>query len=441
MKRTKLCIIPPLIRGLGGALAAAALASCGSVPAGTPAGFSGRALELTESAVFEVLLEKPTEDPTVYERELDWEKVPYAIRTDKYHSIGTAFAISPTELLTAFHVINLGFESKTYGRYYVRDSRGTVYEVDTVAGGSNEKDYLIFTLKDRTFSSYFQFEMKYKAGDPVYSIGNALGEGIVVRNGLVLGTVPEAESGRWNLLKSSADGNPGNSGGPLVTPEGKVIALVTSLRDNILYSVPAAVILEGDRKSLPYRLKPRYGHSILANQKNRTFEISLPLPEEYRALRDRLTAAYKADYVAGMEALFKEAPEYLSGPNNMYVLNASLQSDFPELDFVDPDNEQWSLSDLKVKSYNLPEDGRAGPFGGFLRLERLQDHQVQIREPGAGQHRSPVLYGPDPPAYQDGPDPGGRKVPDPLLRGPHGPFLLHRCPGENLDQRPLAHRL
>jgi S1-C subfamily serine protease len=218
---------------------------------------------MVQNAVFEVVLEKPVEDPIVYEKELDWEKVPFAIRNDKYLSIGTAFAISKTELITAFHVINLGYESMIYSKYYIRDSQKNVYEVDQVTGGSNEKDYLIFTVKGKTFDRFFEFDRNYKTGNAVLSIGNALGEGIVVRNGLILGTVPEEDSGRWNLLKSSADGNPGNSGGPLVTPDGKVVALVTSLRDNILYSVPAEVILDGSHTDLPFRQKSSFGHLLL----------------------------------------------------------------------------------------------------------------------------------------------------------------------------------
>lgn len=335
------------------------LLSCASGPGGkSGAGLSPSILSLVENAVFEVVLEKPPEGPVVYDKELDWEKVPYAIRSDKYYSIGTAFAVSGTELVTAFHVINLGYESMVYSKYFIRDSEGRVYEVDKVVGGSNERDYLIFTVKDKTFSQYFQFDRNFKTGDVVYSIGNALGEGIVIRNGLVLGTVPEEESGRWNLLKSSADGNPGNSGGPLVTPSGKVVALVTALRDNILYSVPAEVILDNSRESLSYRIKPRFGHLILANKLNHTFETQAALPDNYISLRRKIRQAYEKDYDVSMSTLFSEAPEYLSGPNNAYLLDSSLSSSFPELAFVDSNDNNWKLSGLERKNYPLPDDGR-----------------------------------------------------------------------------------
>ncbi|GHT79229.1 serine protease [Spirochaetia bacterium] len=336
----------------------AALNGAPAVSAQSASGMSAELLKMVRTAVFEVVVEKSQNDSTVYERELNWEMVPYAIRTDKYYSIGTAFAISNTELITAFHVIDLSAESMIYDRYFIRDSGGKVYEVDQIAAGSNERDFLIFTVKGRTFTDHFEFEDHFETGTPVFSIGNALGEGIVMRNGLVLGTVPENEAGRWNLLKSSADGNPGNSGGPLVTQSGKVIALVTGLRDNILYSTPAAVILETSRDALRFRLRTGSGHLILANTSNRIFETTVPLPGPYKSIQNRLVRAAGEDYEQSMVDLFNAAPEYLTGSNNLYLLNSSVSSSFPELEFVNKDDNNWNLTDLEINNYSLPDDGR-----------------------------------------------------------------------------------
>ncbi|GHT77211.1 serine protease [Spirochaetia bacterium] len=321
-------------------------------------GMSAELLKLVNTAVFEVVVEKPQTDASVYERELDWEMVPYAIRTDKYDSIGTAFAISGTELITAFHVINLGAESMVHDRYFIRDSEKQVYEVDQVVAGSNERDFLVFTVKGRTFTDYFEFEEHFETNDSVFSIGNALGEGIVIRNGLILGTVPEDEAGRWNRLKSSADVNPGNSGGPLVTRGGKVVSLVTHKLDNLLYSLPTSVILETGRDELRYRLRAKAGHVILANTSNRVFETTVPLPGQYQAVQKQIVRAIGDDYDRAMEALFAAAPEYLTGPNNRYLLNASVSSSFPQMELVDKNDNNWFLSDLKVNTYTLPDDGR-----------------------------------------------------------------------------------
>jgi len=318
---------------------------------------AAKTLQLVQDAVFEVVVEKPVDDPIIYERELKWDNVPFSIRNDKYYSIGTAFAISKTELISAFHVIKLGYESIVFEKYFIRDSKGEVFEIDQVTGGSYEKDFLIFTVKGRTFNQVFQFEKNYKVGDAVLSIGNALGEGIVVRNGLVLGTVPEEDSGRWDLLKSSADGNPGNSGGPLVTPNGKVVALVVALRDNILYSIPASVILESDRSALAYRKKGRFGHFLIPNKYDSTYETSIPLPNSYIAVRKKITDGYLEYYDNSMKSLFKEAPDFLTGPNNAFLLQDSPSSSFPEVSFIDQNDNNWKLSDLKARTYPLENDG------------------------------------------------------------------------------------
>ena len=332
--------------------------SCSSTLSGSGARYlSDKALNLVNNAVFEVVLEKPENDSLSYDRAINWDIIPYAIRNDKYYSIGTAFAISQTELITAFHVIDLGFDSMIYKKYFIRDSNGDVFEVDQIVSGSNEKDFLIFTVKDRTFNDFFQFERKYKTGDTVLSIGNAYGEGIVVRSGLVLGTVPEDDSGRWVLLKSSADGNPGNSGGPLVTTDGKVIALVTSLRDNILYSTPASVILDSDRSSLSYRVKYVFSHLILANNFNNTFETNVLIPNDYASIRNKIREAYYLNYDFAMTSLFNEAHEYLTRSNSYFLLAGSLSSSFPEVSYVDPNDNNWRLTDFSVRNFNLNDNG------------------------------------------------------------------------------------
>ncbi|MDR0302078.1 MAG: serine protease [Treponema sp.] len=334
---------------------AAVLFSCFSTPSNYNPGFlSAKTMKLVQNAVFEVVLEKPAEGKIVYDRELDWESVPYAIRSDKYDPIGTAFAISKTELITAFHVL----EDMSPKKYFVRDMKGNVYEIDQITGGCNERDFIIFTVKEKTFNKFFKIEKNTKMGDLVFSIGNALGEGIVIRNGFILGTVPEDDSGRWEILKSSADINPGNSGGPLVTPSGKVVSLIHSHRGNIMYSVPADVILNYDRSFLTYRVKANYSHLILPEETIRkTFETQVPLPRTYTEAISSISEAYRQHYTASMTELFEEAPEYLTGPKNARLFNSSLSSSFPQYSYVDSDDGNWNLSDMDSSDYYLDDDG------------------------------------------------------------------------------------
>ncbi|MCL2705086.1 MAG: serine protease [Spirochaetaceae bacterium] len=320
-------------------------------------GLSSKAWDLVESAVFEVVVKKPVTDSLTYDKELNWDLVPYAIRTDSYYSIGTAFAISKTELVTAFHVIDFEKKSLVFEKYYIRNSKGEVFEIDQILKASNEKDFVVFTVKNKTFVKYFEFERNFVIGSQVFSIGNALGEGVIVRNGLVLGTLPEEDSGRWNLLKTSADGNPGNSGGPLVTSAGKVVGVITGLKDNILYSLPAEVLLETPLNKLYFRTKLSYVHILLANRVTKTSETIIPLPDTYSSVKKNLADWFDNDYIDTMTDLFDAAPEYLYGPNNSYFLNSSLNTVFPQVAYVDKNSDEWKLSDLKADSFSLPDDG------------------------------------------------------------------------------------
>jgi hypothetical protein len=316
-------------------------------------------LNLAYDAVFEVVLEKPADEQIEYEEEINWDFVPYHIRSDKYDSIGTAFAISKTELMTAFHVMDGDSE-----KYYIRDSKKNIYEVDMITGGSKEKDYLIFTVKEKTFKKIFKFERKYNIGDSVFSIGNALGEGIVVRDGLVLGEVPEEDSGRWNRLKSSASSNPGNSGGPIVTSNGRVIALLTSHRENIVYSTPVDTIMNDDRSILLYREKNHFYHFLLANQLRNILETQVSLPDTYTNVNKLLREAYKKHYDGSLSALFEKNPEYITGANNEYLLyglrnsqTTYLSSNDLLISYVDRDDYYWRLYNPEYYTYNLDDDG------------------------------------------------------------------------------------
>ncbi|WP_461248063.1 S1 family peptidase, partial [Treponema sp. R6D11] len=320
---------------------------------------NAKILNLARNAVFEVVVEKPADEQIEYEEEINWDYVPFHIRNDKYYSIGTAFAVSKTELMTAFHVIDDECDN-----YFVRDSQKNIYEVDMITGGSKEKDYLIFTVKGKTFDKYFQFERKYNIGDQVFSIGNAYGEGIVIRDGLVLGEIPEEDSGRWNELKSSANVNPGNSGGPLVTPKGKVIALVTARRDNILYSIPVDVILNDDRSVLLYREKRHIYRPLMANTLRNISEIQTSLPDTYTNISRLLREKIAKQYDDSLSTLFKEAPEYLSGANNEYLLHGLLNSQAVclsssdlQISYLDPNDNNWKLYAPYYYSYNLDDDG------------------------------------------------------------------------------------
>ena len=213
-------------------------------------------LARVRAACFEVVTEKPAKDSLTYETPLNRDLEDYSVRTDKYYPRGTAFAISPTEAVTAAHVFDLMPASLVYRTLFIRDrSRGgvaaQVWEVENIVALGEHRDYVVFTVKGKRFDTWLIVDTGFVLNSTIFTAGDAYGEGIVIRDGTLLDETPEEEEGAWTYLKSSAAVNPGNSGGPLLTPNGDAIGIVLSHRADICYSLPMREIVP--RKAVLHR--------------------------------------------------------------------------------------------------------------------------------------------------------------------------------------------
>jgi serine protease Do len=148
--------------------------------------------EKLSSATFEVVLAKPASDPLTYEKPLPLELIPYRERTDKFRSIGTAFAIGPNRFVTAAHVIGVGNGSQ-YGPLALRDAAGTTYRVDKIIKYSGGEDYAVFSVLAAPAVAPLQTRSRPPLNTAVFAVGNALGEGVVVRDG-----EPEFRPRHWS---------------------------------------------------------------------------------------------------------------------------------------------------------------------------------------------------------------------------------------------------
>ena len=108
---------------------------------------SSSAQQHIRAATFEVVQLKPPEGVVTYDHALPLDLLPYQQRTDKYRSIGTAFAIGPNRYVTAAHVIDLGIGSQ-YGPPALRDGAGKVYDIDQVLKFSDTRDFVVFSLRE-----------------------------------------------------------------------------------------------------------------------------------------------------------------------------------------------------------------------------------------------------------------------------------------------------
>ena len=324
---------------------------------------------------FEVVMKKPEKDLISYEKPLPLDLLPFIERTDAYRSIGTAFALGHNNYVTAAHVFSAGVGSQ-FGPPALRDADGTVYDIDKIVKFSMHEDYVVFSLRKDPSPPGFAVNQAPSIDEPVLAIGNALGEGIVIRDGLYTSETPEDQDGRWKWIRFSAAASPGNSGGPLCDEKGQVIGIVIgkSPNENLNYSMPISRVIAGDSSQAHFDHKALVKLSYLHGSITYVLksEFSLPLPwqdfvKAYQRVIDRgadesqsrLLEAYKATAFpegTGTEDIFFDPQS-----NNLWPRLISQR-----------DDGAWASDNLDYRTVNLPGDGLvAAATAGNERLVRL----------------------------------------------------------------------
>lgn len=267
----------------------------------------GTVLDKLRKATFEVVLAKPTKDPLRYEKELPYDLLPFQVRNDKYESIGTAFALSDGKFISAAHVLGLASESVRKD-IHLRDANGRIIDLDQVLKFSARKDFIVFTVKGYRAPAHLETQISPRRNDAVFAVGNALGQGVITRDGLYTSDTPEEERGSWKWMRFSAAASPGNSGGPLVDRDGRVLGVVLrkSANENLNYALPIGQVLNAsDRKG---ELRGRYVYKLdITDQTSQgEMEIDLKLPADYRSFGEELQSAY-AEFLRSSASKFMAA--------------------------------------------------------------------------------------------------------------------------------------
>lgn len=317
-------------------------------------------LPRVEAATFEVVAAKPVHDPLTYEKPLPFDLLPYQRRTDKYYSVGTAFAIGGGRYVTAGHVLLIGLGS-LWGPPELRDSAGHVYAIDKIEKFSLEKDFVVFTLKQDPGRAALKVDTHPALNQTVYAVGNALGTGIVIRDGLYTSSTPEVENGRWKWMRFSAAASPGNSGGPLLDAHGNVIGVVLmkSPNENLNYALPMADVLAAPDNLAEMDKRIGYGFDVfddsLNNSLKATFALPKTLPDFFAALQKHMQ--HFAD--TQLKALLAKDPAHLfpngSGSSELLHGVASM-GDFPSM-IVRNSNGKWNLSNRHSRQLSLDKNG------------------------------------------------------------------------------------
>ena len=312
---------------------------------------------------FEVVLKKPTSDSLKYEKPLPLDLLPFKERTDTYRSVGTAFALDGNTYVTAAHVLILAVNSQ-YGAPLVRAADGQVYAIKSILKFSAHEDFVVFSLASDLAPRGLETNRTPNIDDPVMAVGNALGEGIVIRDGLYTSQTPEVQDGRWQWLRFSAAASPGNSGGPLLDGVGRVIGLIEakSPNENLNYALPIANILDAPVGKARIDVRSMTALPFLQGKDTYNLKDQFDLPLDWptfqrsylevmerhgRAARKQLLTAYAGTLFPkgpGTETVFYEARTSVRAPGVL----------------VQQPDGQWTIQVAQFDYSDLPQDGRVG---------------------------------------------------------------------------------
>lgn len=347
-----------------------------------------------QGATFEVVAAKPVNDPLTYERPLPLDLLDYQERTDKYHSIGTAFAIGKNRYVTAGHVLLAGQDS-LWGAPSLRDAKGNVYAIDKVEKFDLRRDLVVFSLAKDPAPTPLEIDTQPVLNQEVYAVGNALGTGVVIRDGLYTSDTPEQQQGQWKWMRFSAAASPGNSGGPLLNKEGKVIGVVLmkSANENLNYALQIKEVLDAPEKTAVIDSRVTYRLDIFDTTLSNTFKGSFPLPQslaDFFAQFTRLQNAYIEDQLT--QILAKDADKLFPRGEGSYKLlyGESWMNALPAM-VVRSNTGEWSLSENEGKRQSLSANGYLDI--GLVQRKFVMHLRRPDTTPAAGFYNDPVVLG------------------------------------------------
>jgi serine protease Do len=356
-----------LSRARRGALVAVSfLVALAAVRGSHSAPASAELQKQVRAATFEVVLRKPEKDPLSYEKPLPLDLLPYTERTDKYSSIGTAFTVAPGLFVSAGHVMLSGIDSQ-FGAPALRDSSGNVFPIDRVMKFSLHEDFMVFTVSPAPTATPLETSATPALDETVYAVGNALGDGVVIRDGLLTSMTPEDQDARWKWLRFSAAASPGNSGGPLLDAQGRVVGVVTmrSPGENLNFALPIERVTAAPSNAATYDVRESFGLPMLRDTQvsvnKGTFPLPLPFAEFSKRYRESLLRYFRTE----RDRLLKdEADELFPKGTASKLLAVASRPERPAL-VSQEDDHTWSASEGdEGDAAELPGEGAVEVRGG-----------------------------------------------------------------------------
>ena len=156
------------------------------------------------------------------------------VDTPRGGCIGSGFyALEPDIIVTCYHVVE-GATNIT-----AKTSKGNIVSIDGIIDYSQEKDIALLKASSKN-SAFLELQANMpKPGTPAYVLGSPQGLDFSFSNGMV----SQIRRGKETLIQFTCPVSSGNSGGPLLAEDGKVLGIVScqlTEGQNLNFAVPSA---------------------------------------------------------------------------------------------------------------------------------------------------------------------------------------------------------
>ena len=309
------------------------------------------------AATFEVVVPKPADTGVTYERPLPLELLPFNERNDRYWSVGTAFAIAPNTFVTAAHVL-LASVNGLGGPPELRAANGDAYKIDQVLKFSLHQDFVVFTTAKSPATATLEPSSETAIDEEVFAVGNALGEGVVIRDGLLTSLTAEDQDGRWKWLRYSAATSPGNSGGPLLNLRGQVIGVVIgkSPSENLNYALPIVHVTSAENSAtadgrFPLRVP------MLADTFSADYQAKFALPLSLAEFVSRMQATELGVYRDQLRKFLARSDAQLFPRGRSAKVLATVEPAYCPMLLMQAADRTWQVDGAQRVTADLPDDG------------------------------------------------------------------------------------
>jgi hypothetical protein len=198
---------------------------------------------------------------------------------------------------------------------------------------------------------------------------------VVIRDGVYTSDTPEEQDGEWQWLRFTAAASPGNSGGPLVDRQGRLIGLVLrkSPSENLNYALPIRRVLDAKPEGrLSVRMPIRFPVLDISETFSMDERFTLPLlPAEFYKIS---TNVAMKDVDRGVQQLMEHNAGRLfpNGSGAERLLHLVQLQVFPAL-MREGQNGTWALTGNKPQNVPLDHDGFVEITANMVRLRAPDD--------------------------------------------------------------------